>query len=277
MQTPTSTLKISDANYPTVLSLGQYFDLKGMITSNKNLTVISVEVFNSNNQRMEVASKTVDISGQNRQQFSIVELDIYIKFNELSPGTYTYKITASDLVTKNKVLLNKQFKVEGAQYVSPVNSRVKTSGFAPNRSDWGNGYSHMACDYVSSVNDDIIRAFYGGTVYAIGYYDGTGNYILIQHNINGKTVYSRYQHLARQDVYIGQVVSAGQQIGIMGDTGIGSGKHLHFGISTRNNMGDPLNITSVPAGEYNVDSFSWDGITYYNPEAVLNKGLSVIK
>ena len=84
-----------------------------------------------------------------------------------------------------------------------MNNKHVTSEFQANRGDVANDFSHLACDY---TGDNVIRAFYRGKVYNVGYYDGVGYYIIIQHNINGKTVYNRYQHLARQDASIGDIV-----------------------------------------------------------------------
>ena len=59
--------------------------------------------------------------------------------------------------------------------------------------------------------------------------------------------------------------------------------HLHFAISTRNDIYVPPNITSIEPditikpGPYDEDSLTYNGLTYYNPESVFSKGLSVIK
>ncbi len=52
-----------------------------------------------------------------------------------------------------------------------------------------------------------------------------GNHIHIKH-ANGFV--SRYYHLRSADVYVGQTVTQGQAIGVMGNTGASTGVHLHF-------------------------------------------------
>lgn len=58
--------------------------------------------------------------------------------------------------------------------------------------------------------------------------DGYGKYIIIRHNLGGQIYESLYAHLDSFSVKQGQTVKQGQQIGVMGNTGIGTGIHLHF-------------------------------------------------
>lgn len=51
-----------------------------------------------------------------------------------------------------------------------------------------------------------------------------------------------YCHLAQNDVSLGQLVSKGQKIGVMGDTGNTSGAHLHLGLRIADEKGNPTNI-----------------------------------
>ena len=58
-----------------------------------------------------------------------------------------------------------------------------------------------------------------------------GVYVVIQHVIDGQTVYSGYAHLLRgSNVAIGTTVARGDVIGRVGNTGPTSGAHLHFSI-----------------------------------------------
>jgi murein DD-endopeptidase MepM/ murein hydrolase activator NlpD len=59
------------------------------------------------------------------------------------------------------------------------------------------------------------------------YQSAAGNYIVL-HNIGTNTDFV-YMHLVRPaPVRVGQVVSAGQPVGNVGETGDASGCHLHF-------------------------------------------------
>ncbi|NVN97067.1 M23 family metallopeptidase [Candidatus Nomurabacteria bacterium] len=58
-----------------------------------------------------------------------------------------------------------------------------------------------------------------------------GNYIVIAHN-NGTT--TRYAHLSRVMIGVGEQVAQGQRIGSTGNTGHSTGPHLHFQIEKSN-------------------------------------------
>nr|ADF97546.1 PlyM21 [uncultured phage] len=58
--------------------------------------------------------------------------------------------------------------------------------------------------------------------------DGYGKHVIITHKVGGQVYESVYAHLDSYEVKVGQEVLQGQKIGVMGNTGIGTGIHLHF-------------------------------------------------
>ena len=54
---------------------------------------------------------------------------------------------------------------------------------------------------------------------------GWGNYVRIKHANGWSTLYA---HLSSLNVRVGQTVTAGQVVGMMGNTGRSDGKHLHL-------------------------------------------------
>lgn len=105
---------------------------------------------------------------------------------------------------------------------------------------------HSGLDIVSDVGGKFpIYAVGGGRVVRsrqvarTGCKDNTwqwGQYVAVQ-QYDGKTVY--YCHLSKRNVKAGEVISAGQQIGISGSTGYSTGIHLHFEV--RNAKGVAIN------------------------------------
>ncbi|MEQ1736689.1 MAG: M23 family metallopeptidase, partial [Rhodoglobus sp.] len=59
---------------------------------------------------------------------------------------------------------------------------------------------------------------------------GLGQHIIVEHQINGAMVQTTYGHMifGSQTVNVGDVVTLGQIIGKVGDTGASTGPHLHF-------------------------------------------------
>jgi murein DD-endopeptidase MepM/ murein hydrolase activator NlpD len=85
-----------------------------------------------------------------------------------------------------------------------------------------------------------------------------GNVIVLEHQIDGQTLYTLYGHLYKIDVAEGDVVQTGQKIGEVGASGTAIGSHLHFEVrlgqnnykSTRNPelWVEPVQGTGVVAG-----------------------------
>jgi hypothetical protein len=84
-----------------------------------------------------------------------------------------------------------------------------------------------------------IFAIADGVVYEHGE-GGTswGNYVIIQHTIDGQTVYSGYAHMqsGSSPLVVGEEIKVGDFVGLVGATGQATGAHLHFTIS----IGDPM-------------------------------------
>lgn len=98
-----------------------------------------------------------------------------------------------------------------------------------------------------------------------------GRFVIIQHTISGKTVYSFYAHLASVKVSVGQTVGKGTQIGVAGGSGNGSnsayGTHLHFAIvDTLWTSGGYYGYATWFSG----NKVTYGGVTYYNPVYVIN-------
>ena len=98
-----------------------------------------------------------------------------------------------------------------------------------------------------------------------------GRYIIIQHSISGKTVYSFYAHLASVNVSKGQAVSCGTKIATAGGSGYNSnsyyGRHLHFAIvDTLMSNGNYYGYATYFTG----NKVKYGGITFYNPVYVIN-------
>lgn len=96
---------------------------------------------------------------------------------------------------------------------------------------------HKGID-IARPSDRTIKAADNGTVVSAGNDGGGyGNKIVIDHNNGFRTVYA---HLDSISVSVGQTVSKGSKIGIMGSTGDSTGVHLHFEVYKNGKMQNPL-------------------------------------
>ncbi|HUS25873.1 MAG TPA: M23 family metallopeptidase [Nevskiaceae bacterium] len=89
------------------------------------------------------------------------------------------------------------------------------------------------------VSNKPVYAANSGTVAVTGYDGAAGNYMIIRHPGagGGSDLWSTYEHLSSMRVKKGDSVTAGQQIGVSGNTGNSTGPHLHFGVAVRETLG----------------------------------------
>jgi len=85
---------------------------------------------------------------------------------------------------------------------------------------------HPGMDIDGERGDSVIAPA-NGTVITAGWKGGYGNMVEIDHG-NGLT--SRYGHLSKIDVQVGDSITRGQLIAYIGSTGRSTGPHLHYEI-----------------------------------------------
>jgi hypothetical protein len=102
--------------------------------------------------------------------------------------------------------------------------------------------SHTGLDLKADFGDSIRAAFDGRVRFADNIRNGYGNLVIIRH-FNGLETY--YSHLSKILVQVDDVVSAGDVIGLVGQTGRATTHHLHFETRYRDKVFDPLKLLSL--------------------------------
>ena len=135
------------------------------------------------------------------------------------------------------------------QFVLPVGGNWSITSHFGYRNDpfTGERKFHEGTDFVTDIPNAPIYAIADGTVVLSRVEGGYGNYIVIQHD---ETTFSGYGHNQRNLVQVGDRVTAGQQIAIMGTTGVSTGVHLHLNImmNTRDYWSghiDPMEVLGI--------------------------------
>lgn len=148
----------------------------------------------------------------------------------------------------------------------PVSSYCISQSFNRKSSNNSRPY-HCGIDMTSS-NRDIYAAADGTVVYK-GNSSGNGLYVILSHNINGKTVKTLYSHLSSYSSCpaVGKTVAKGAKIGVMGSTGNSTGVHLHFAVFT-GSTNDPVGYATSSGS----NKISYNGCVFYNPSYVISNG-----
>ena len=182
----TTTDKLSMTGGVTIpnIKVGNVVSIRGTVTSaSSNLKSVTVGVYDSNNKL--VTGKTV---APNAKTYNIRNLDAYVSFGDLSVGTYSYKVIATNATHTNYAVVNQKFTVSanGSQTADTLHITGGTS--VPNITE---GTSVVVKGTVSSAASNI-------TSVTVGVYSASGNLI------TGKTVRpnAKTYDLRRLDAYV---------------------------------------------------------------------------
>jgi murein DD-endopeptidase MepM/ murein hydrolase activator NlpD len=106
---------------------------------------------------------------------------------------------------------------------------------------------HHGIDMPNDIGEEVRAAGSGEVIFAAdgrlddaGIFQNSGNYgnvVSIRHDFSyqGQTLYTVYAHLSAALVSEGDIVQAGQVIGLVGNSGLVSGPHIHFEVRVNEN------------------------------------------
>lgn len=105
---------------------------------------------------------------------------------------------------------------------------------------YGETHFHTGIDIANNVGTPIY-ATANGTVKYAGWQEGYGKVVILEHKFGYCTVYG---HLSVIKVKPGQMVSRGEVIGLMGDTGTSTGPHLHYEVWKDGKICNPIKFVN---------------------------------
>jgi murein DD-endopeptidase MepM/ murein hydrolase activator NlpD len=121
---------------------------------------------------------------------------------------------------------------ETAPFAVPLKGAFRyTSGFGQR---WGR--MHHGTDFAAPYGTPVYSTADGVVIHA-GWGSGYGRLIKIKHEFGIET---RFAHLAKIRVKVGQRVSRGERIGDMGNSGRSTGTHLHYEVRVNGKPTNPM-------------------------------------
>lgn len=122
-------------------------------------------------------------------------------------------------------------------FIKPISGGRISSRFGKRKAPKkGASTYHKGIDWATPVGT-AVAASSGGTVVRAGWGSGYGYLVVIDHPDGRQT---RYGHLSKILVKVGEKVSQGQKIALTGNTGRSTGPHIHFELLINQKAVNPL-------------------------------------
>jgi murein DD-endopeptidase MepM/ murein hydrolase activator NlpD len=102
---------------------------------------------------------------------------------------------------------------------------------------------HEGIDISAPFGTEVVAPA-AGRVVRVGWESGYGLQVTIDH---GYGIQTRYAHLSRTAVALGQSVRRGDALGYVGSTGLATGPHLHYEVVVNGRPTDPLHYVMPSA------------------------------
>ena len=202
-------------------------------------------------ERLSPDNKTISVA----KQVFVIVLTIwpytgYGQFNSIVARNVKSNVTikvrentkSSPIDTINSLMqISKEIKTPPTFYYTlPLDRLVLTSSFG-----WRKHPITSKADFHKGVDLSArsapVYSIMDGKITTVGYNNLLGKFIRVDHG----GIQSVYGHLSSAFAYTGQIVKAGQMIGVTGSTGRATGEHLHFAIKIDSVFVHPLRFLNA--------------------------------
>lgn len=219
-----------------------------LVTEKKNLQTIHAQqksdqtkLTNLSASKQQELKNYEDLIAHNEATSDELEAEISAQEKRVASAEEQSKNQAAAEQARREAAAKKQQAASSNSSTSNTSSNTGSSGTVsgggftwplPGHTTISSGYGyrgsefHKGIDIPASAGTTIVAAG-SGTVEWANYSTTAGNWIGINH---GNGVYSVYMHMSALLVSAGTKVSAGQSIGLVGNTGASQGNHLHFAV-----------------------------------------------
>lgn len=178
-------------------------------------------------------TKSVVLQEPSDGRHNAIVLNYYENDNEVSQETIK-----EEVIYEAVAKIVERGTIVPPTYIKPISGGRLSSGFGyRSRPTAGASTYHKGVDWATPVGTAVMASS-GGVVTRAGWGSGYGYVIYIDHPDGRQT---RYGHLSKILVSVGDHVSQGQKIALSGNTGVSTGAHLHFEILINGVQVNPLN------------------------------------
>ena len=228
----TTEEKFAKVKIDNFLSYDIYKATKNPYLSHKLANIFSDRI----NFRYLPRKTEVEIYYKIKRRFGrIAKIDIiYAKIKNRYYNVEAYKWTDGRYYDQNGKSLKGMFlryPMKFTKISSPFGMR-----FHPILHKWR---MHDGIDYVNKIGTPIHSVADGKVIFK-GRLGGYGNAVKIKHKNSYITLYGHLRNFAH--IRVGQYIKQGRVIGYMGNTGLSTGPHLHFGVKYRGRWINPNKI-----------------------------------
>lgn len=199
-----------------------------------------------------LGARLVDQAGLNQDEFSFGEMpavggpssesEITINgtneiIDAIDIALDTLDSKTQQLVALESIMMNHHIKEQVALEGRPIESGWLSSYYGVRKDPFsGLPTMHKGLDFAGKEGESVISTGAGLVTWSGDRY-GYGQLVEIDH---GDGIVTRYGHNKALNVKIGDVVTKGQQIAVMGSTGRSTGAHVHYEVLKHGKQQDPL-------------------------------------
>ena len=278
-----SFLQISDSEnfyLKYIFGAENFTDLIYRISVIEQLTTKSDELIDEMNSLISENKKKIEELEQKKVELNEMNIQVLQKINELGKEKEKYfdeTLTIDEEIrtVKNQIKLYRDLGCKDDENISTCTSMIpSSSGFIrPVRNGaitdnygvrtapcYGCSTFHKGIDIGGNREGTTVMAAAAGRVVDVDKYTCGGKVITINHNINGKEFSTRYFHLLKTNVKVGDIVAQGEKIAEVGGgntayyDSCSTGPHLHFEViishynysTYYSNIRDPRNYVDFP-------------------------------
>lgn len=195
-----------------------------LIVQEKEEAEIKDQINNSNHSEVD---NVISNSDNNNNSSKVINDDSNIVNNDSNKDAQNNAQSSSNVNT---------IKLSSKGFMVPVESYTFTSKFGYRTHPVTGEYKmHTGVD-LAAPKGTVIKSAKSGEVVISKYSSSYGNYVVVNH---GGGISTLYAHLDKRNVSVGDKVSMGDTIGLMGSTGMSTGPHLHLEVRVNGTQVDP--------------------------------------